>query len=547
MPNSSPIRVRSPLLWLLLPFAAGIAVAHLGSVPLSLGFGLGLTIVALAAGTLALRNHPRVWAATLLLGLFGAGSLHYSIQRNRLPEWELLPNREVVLTVEIERVFGPRDGDSYQNFMGRVDLARAPVSELWNQQIYVSLKRFTGADETIQRGAVVEVIGHLEPLPRTIGDESFLSYLIDSGHNFRLRQARWQRTVAPPSAYAQLREKIKQRAAATLARGLEHRPAITGALHAMLLGERHALPPDARELFLRSGTMHLFAISGLHIGVIALAINGALRLMRLPRLAAFAGGSVVLLGYVDLIGLSPSAIRAWIMITCFHGARVLRAPGNPVAAISTSALIVLLWDPMQLFSAGFQMSYTIVFVLLLHGLPLIEHLQPKLRLWRDLPTASLHPTQRWIQAKAEMVVAAAALTWAASLIGVITGVGIFGWFTPFAFVANLALVPLAWLAITAGFTSVVLGLAGAALPALLFNHASGLVLWFMYGVLEYPLTFAAGIPATFRTTWWGEMGMIGVLTTIVLTHEFRSQAGRLQWWAPTLITVLVLVTGLCFP
>jgi competence protein ComEC len=259
------------------------------------------------------------------------------------------------------------------------------VGDLLGQSIQVRMRRPQHNPKVVQRGAILRVIGQLQPLPAALPGDSFISYLIDSGHNFRLRQARWLGTVTQPSRYAQLRQRLKLRASKILSNDLEHHPDIVGALRAMLLGEKHALPPYAHNLFLRSGTMHLFAISGLHIGIIALTINGALRLVRIPRFAAFVIGSAILLGYVDLIGLTPSAIRAWIMITCFHGARVLRAPPNSVAAISASAMIVLLIDPMQLFSAGFQMSYSIVFMLLLYGVPLADFCQERFRPWRDLP------------------------------------------------------------------------------------------------------------------------------------------------------------------
>ena len=409
------------------------------------------------------------------------------------------------------------------------------------------MRRPIEVPDVVQRGATLRVIGQIQTLSDLDRDYSFIAYLIDSGHNFRLRQARRLSTAETSSDYAQFRQRLKFRAGSTLSAGLEHHPEIVGALRAMLLGEKHTLPDDARDLFLRSGTMHLFATSGLHIGIIALAINGALRLFRVPRGTAFFVGSVILLGYIDLIGLTPSAARAWIMITCFLGARVLRAPPNSIAAISASALIVLLIDPMQLFSAGFQMSYSILFMLLLYGVPLADFGKEWFQPWKDLPRASLQIYQQEIQDRLEPVIAAIALTFSASLIGIITGIGIFGWFSPFAMMANLLLVPIAEAVIIGGFASIIAGLCGAKSFALLLNHAAGMSRWIMFGLLEGPLRFTAGIAAEFRTSWWGELGIVAVLTTTIVTHEMRDSIHHWRWWAPIGTTILWLVFGLRFP
>ena len=509
--------------------------------------GLGLTLAAVVSGIFSSKPSPRIWSTTMLLGLFGAGSLHYTVHRQHLPAWNSLPEREVEVNVEITRLFGGSETDRFQTFLGYITAARAPVGDLLGQSIQVRMRRPQHNPKVVQRGATLRVVGQLQPLPPVARGDSFVAYLVDSGHNFRLRQARWLETVEEPSRYAQNRLRLKKRASQILSADLEHHPEIVGALRAMLLGEKHTLPEHARSLFLRSGTMHLFAISGLHIGIIALTINGALRLIRIPRTAAFIVGSMILLGYVDLIGLTPSAIRAWIMITCFHGARVLRAPPNSVAAISASAMIVLLIDPMQLFSAGFQMSYSIVFMLLLYGVPLADFCQERFRPWRDLPRASLRSFQRFLQDRLESVIAAIALTWSASLIGAIAGVGIFGWFSPFAAMANLLLVPIAWWVINGGFGSIIVGFLGITPIALLLNHAAGMSLWIMFRLLEGPLSFTGGFEAQFRTDWWCEGGMIAVLVTTVATHEWRNNSQLWRWWAPTGITVLWLVMGLRLP
>ncbi len=71
------------------------------------------------------------------------------------------------------------------------------------------------------------------------------------------------------------------------------------------------------------------------------------------------------------------------MATLLASLPVLRLPGNSLAALAVSALVVLLLEPLQLFSASFQMSYGIVAALLAFGLPLAEA-------WSRPPAAESH-------------------------------------------------------------------------------------------------------------------------------------------------------------
>lgn len=536
---------RAPLLWLILPMVGGITLASLGDASLPRWPWYGLVAIGGATVLATWRNGGWPWQFGMMLAGLSLGALHHEHHRQTLPDWTTLPDREVQVEVTVDRVFESAYSARSFSFGGKVTSALDPSAEIIGQKVHVQLRRPADPGAALARGAELRLIGQLTALSRET-DSDFAQYLAESGYNFRIRQARWLANTAEPSAYARVRDALRARAAVILARGLDDHPALVGAMQAMLLGQRHELSDDAKSLFMRSGTMHLFAISGLHIGVIAAALHGTLRVMRLSRFAAFVVGSLFLLGYVDLIGQTPSAVRAWLMITCFLGSRICRAPGNPVAAIAASALLVLLLDPLQLFSAGFQMSYAIVFALLLHGIPLGEHWQTLIRPWRDLPGASLAGWQRQLQTGTEGVLTAAALTWSASLIGILSGVAFFGWFTPMAFYANLLLVPMAMFVISGGFVSILCGLAGIGPWALWFNHAAAMTLWIMREALQWGLGNAASRPAEFITSWWGQTGMALVLATMVLVRERTRPSNRWRWWGPPLVTVLWLVIGLRF-
>ncbi len=148
-----------------------------------------------------------------------------------------------------------------------------------------------------------------------------------------------------------------------LSRGMGEPDEAMELLWAMSLGWRTGLTGEVAAPFMRSGTMHLFAISGLHIALVAGILVSLLRVMRLPKHWA-AGVAIPLLWfYTAATGWQPSAIRASVMTTLILGTWVFRRPVNVLNSLGAAAFLILLWDPQQLFGASFQLSFTVVFSL----------------------------------------------------------------------------------------------------------------------------------------------------------------------------------------
>jgi competence protein ComEC len=115
----------------------------------------------------------------------------------------------------------------------------------------------------------------------------------------------------------------------------------------MTLGWRTALTEDVSRSFVESGTMHVFAISGLHIALLAGVMVAMLRLCRVDR--SIAGGVVVpaLWFYVAATGWQPSAVRSAVMTTVVVGSWMLRRPGDGLNSLALAAVIILVADPGQ--------------------------------------------------------------------------------------------------------------------------------------------------------------------------------------------------------
>jgi competence protein ComEC len=533
---------RAPLLWLVLPLIAGLTVgrAFSGLTP------FGTLVASLGLVVLAWRmrdSSPRAWAGALVAAMMLAGAAAYSLHRARLAAWEDLPSREVRLGLRIDHVFPRAATAPTVTGLATVTRTEAHLRELVAQRIYFSLRRRPGERAPI-RSAVVAAGGVLGTVPRTPPADSFDGYLAAAGINFRLNRGRILAEETPPTRYHRFCAHAATRFESILGYGLtEKQPRLAGLLRAMMLGHTHELNEEQRTLFMQSGTMHLFAISGLNIGVIALALESILRLFRLPALLRYLAGGVLLWLFVDITGGSASAVRAFIMAIFFASARAWRRPGNPLAALAASTLVVLLCSPLEVLGASFLMSYSIVGALFLFGVPLADAGQERWAPWRDLP----RPAWRWwhhgIAAGWRKILSALAVGIAATLVSLLTGVQFFGMLTPGSLLTNLVLIPAAMVATAGGFAALLAGLAGFDSGVLVSNHAAALTLLAIEAIVAWSVRWpGAFLPATFAAPWIGPASL--TLLLAVMTAGYATdwkRAGR--WWPPVAVVGLTLIFG----
>lgn len=128
---------------------------------------------------------------------------------------------------------------------------------------------------------------------------------------------------------------------------------------ALLLGDKEHADASIIENFRRSGCLHAFAVSGLHVGIIALLLGGILRLCRCSPLTNNILLLLLLGGYIFVTGMPVSAVRAYLMIGAFLLARLLQRDYRLLNIWSCAALVLLLWNPRYLFQPGFQLSFAV--------------------------------------------------------------------------------------------------------------------------------------------------------------------------------------------
>ena len=536
---------RAPLLWIVLPFIAGLAAGKSG-LPGQAGWWLGAALPCAIAALVAATRAPRFWPPTIVGAMLLAGLASYSLHRARLPVWDNLPPREVRLSLRVERVFAPADVRRTSG-LATISTRAGHLRELTGQRVDFSLTLARGDVPPI-RSAVISTVGVLVTLPRDPPADTFEGYLAGAGINFRLIRGRVLTEEQPAHAYYRFCAHAAAWSNEVFGRGIAtKRPELTSLLRAMMLGTTHELSTEQRTLFMQSGTMHLFAISGLNIGVIAAALQALLMLGRLPRWAQFALGTALLWLFVDITGASPSAVRAFAMAVFLQAAFVLRRPGNVLAAIVMSAFAVLLISPLQVFSASFLMSYAIVVTLLVLGLPLADAWLARWIPWRDLPQATWGWWQHAIDYAWRSAASALAIGVATTLMSLLTGVQFFRLLTPGSLVANLVLIPAAVVVTLGGFGALLCALVGFGFGAALCNNAAALVLLGIERVVRLSVQVpGAHVGAIFTDPWIGPIALGLLLVALVFGYATDWKLRRGGWWPPFAIVALVLIFGVRF-
>lgn len=264
--------------------------------------------------------------------------------------------------------------------------------------------------------------------------------------------------------------------------------------------------------------MHVFAISGLHIALIAGVIVAVLRAARLPR--RWCGVVVIPLiwFYVAATGWQTSAIRSALMSTVVIGSWMLERPGDLFNSLALALLAVLLWEPGQLFQASFQLSFGVVAGMAL----LVPVLEPRLlKLLRFDPDPflpdELRPRwQRWLEVPLRRLALLLSASIAAQIASLPLTVHYFHLLNPVSLLANLLVVPMSSLTLAANVASL---LVGGVWPWLgeVFNASA----WVWMRAMVETSRFAAETPGG---VWY-------------------VAAPAWPWWIPYYAAVLALATG----
>src|SRR6266571_1441818 len=174
-------------------------------------------------------------------------------------------------------------------------------------------------------GDELKMFGIAEPIapPRNPGEFDMRSYLArqDVRRSLFVRYPEDAVLLRKSAGNPILRAAQKSRAwmQSAICRGLDDSPDVQNFLSGIALGLRHQTPEDIEEPFQQTGTLHLFAVAGLHVGIVAALLWMLATVARLSRRSAAALIIPLLLFYAAVTGLHISSIRAAVMASIMIG------------------------------------------------------------------------------------------------------------------------------------------------------------------------------------------------------------------------------------
>ena len=137
-----------------------------------------------------------------------------------------------------------------------------------------------------------------------------------------------------------------------------HQQQTAGLLRGLLLADRSEIDYETKNEFINSGVVHILAVSGLHVGYILIII-----LFAFGRFGIYIRSIITILGllvFMFLTGIPPSVFRATLMSIIIIIAFLSNRSTNIINSISIAAVIILLFDPNEIYNPGFQLSFSAV-------------------------------------------------------------------------------------------------------------------------------------------------------------------------------------------
>lgn len=342
------------------------------------------------------------------------------------------------------------------------------INDTWEPVSGRLLLRIDQIDSSLQTGDHIEATGWLGSFdtPGNPGERNFRATMAQRHIDGRLtlrQRGNWRllepaaQCYSPWTALQHLRQHIGNEAGESLRLGMEQQPQALALLNLLLLG-RHSGGHDLHERFRDVGLAHILAISGAHLAILLGLVWLVARLVtaRPPRAALIV--LAVLLLYLLTVPLKPPIVRAAIMAGVFFLGFMSGRRVRGVDMLAVAALLVLLLNPADLFTAGFQLSFTVVAAMILFATQFTEIVWPP-------ESPQIRPSWQW---------RAGRWLWGYAAVSVVAFLAAtplvafhFQMITPFAVLLSVLALPLVILLLGLGYLKILAGLAWPSISLLL--------------------------------------------------------------------------------
>ncbi len=257
-----------------------------------------------------------------------------------------------------------------------------------------------------------------------------------------------------------------------LRRGIEERPQIHALITSMILGMSANALRETKEAFRNTGTLHLFAVSGLNLSMLAGILGQILQFIPISKRLGTLIILPTLLFYGIATGFGPSCVRALVMSILVLGIYWMNRPAVILNSLGAAALFLIIWDTNNLFHVGFQLSFWLVLALLIWTTQLCHWIEKPVLPDPLLPKKLWSPFQSHSATCVRPFSSALAVTFVAWLAAIPWNLFCFAQISPIGLMANLVAVPIAFANMALGFCAVLCAPFGATTPILNRINAS---------------------------------------------------------------------------
>lgn len=276
-----------------------------------------------------------------------------------------------------------------------------------------------------------------------------------------------------------------------ICRGLDDSPQVQNFLGGIALGLRHQTPEDIEEPFQQTGTLHLFAVAGLHVGIVAQLLWILASVARLSRKWAAALIIPCLLFYAAVTGLHVSSVRAAVMSSVLLAGLFFDRKVFALNSLAAAAFFLLCWDTNEFFSTGFQLSFAVVGAIVCLADPLSNWLRRFGEPDPFLPRTLVSASRRAIGRGYDFICRGGSVSLAAWLGSLPLIFWYFHLITPSSVCANLLVVPIAFFILAIALLSLVAAPVSPAL-SIIFNNAN----WSLISVVIAFVNWFADVPGS---------------------------------------------------
>lgn len=352
---------QNPCVRLIAPFIIGIIIGSLFSVPIKVSVTIAVIAIGIAIWLYnRLLKYTQRWLPGFVSGIaiLAVGMLLITTHQN------CQTDEPTTRTVDQYRacVLNP-PALKNRYYKTELQIEAANISGSWysiDTKITATIERDSLA-ENLKAGQTIEFAAQIDSLnaPKNPFGFDYANYLQNNGihGSIFLKSGKWQIVSAEVRGISRYALNIRQRLIGLFKdAGLSGNE--LGLASTLVLGYKNDIDSEVKQAYMNAGAMHVLAVSGMHVGIVYMALDllmivfGGKRLYWLKQLLII----LLLWAYAFITGLSPSVTRATIMFTVVIFGKVFNRDTSVYNSLAFAALCILVYDPSMLFKPSFQLS-----------------------------------------------------------------------------------------------------------------------------------------------------------------------------------------------